>query len=388
MKYELTNKVIQIEGRVLHQIRALISFPQVKSGDLGGFVESTDNLSQEGNCWIFNNAKVYGDAKVYDDAQIRGEARVYGSAKVYGSAQIYGQAKVHGHTEVYDKARVFGCSTVYGLSKIRGSAEVYDEAMIQSCLLEDRAKAYGSAFLVDCQAGSDAKILGSTYAILSTFWGSTLVVDSFFLKSHLAGQAEVRGSTVSDSSIRGLAWVFGSLILDSKIREIDSIRASFLRFCNIRFFRAIRDSRVRYLDLATGGTLAGADVAGSPEVVVHSGCGRFGKDLTLYPGFPDTQGEALGDRVFEGFNLPIGLQDLPVDGRINYSELFVQYRDAPESEPDGKGPTKPLMINTGCFTGTKSRFYEASRQSHVDHPEVAEEYRTLIEMHQARLDRW
>lgn len=47
-KYELTDECINFYGRKLYRIKALVDFYDVKSGDLGGYVESYNNLSQEG----------------------------------------------------------------------------------------------------------------------------------------------------------------------------------------------------------------------------------------------------------------------------------------------------------------------------------------------------
>ena len=77
-KYELTNETREFYGRVLHRIRALKDFGSVRAGDLGGWVETEDNLSQFGACWV------------YGDAQVCGSARVYGDALVYGNAVITG----------------------------------------------------------------------------------------------------------------------------------------------------------------------------------------------------------------------------------------------------------------------------------------------------------
>lgn len=46
---------------MLYRIQALKKFAIVKAGDKGGFIEKESNLSQDGNCWIYDNAKVYGD---------------------------------------------------------------------------------------------------------------------------------------------------------------------------------------------------------------------------------------------------------------------------------------------------------------------------------------
>ena len=106
-KYELTNETKTLAGgTVLHRIRALRDIPRfgVKAGELGGFVEEENNLSQDGDAWVsgdawvYGNACVYGDAEVYDNACVHGDAEVYGKACVYGDAEVSGDAKVeNGH---------------------------------------------------------------------------------------------------------------------------------------------------------------------------------------------------------------------------------------------------------------------------------------------------
>ena len=61
-KYELTTETKSIYGRTLYRIRAVTSFADVKSGDNGGWIEKKQNLSQEGNAWIYGNARVYENA--------------------------------------------------------------------------------------------------------------------------------------------------------------------------------------------------------------------------------------------------------------------------------------------------------------------------------------
>ena len=87
-KYKLTEESIILLGIKLYRIEALKDFANVKKGDKGGYVESEDNLSQRGNCWIYDNAQVYGNALVYDIARVSGSAKVCGNAQVSGSAEI------------------------------------------------------------------------------------------------------------------------------------------------------------------------------------------------------------------------------------------------------------------------------------------------------------
>lgn len=84
----LQNVTIEHAYRTLYRIKALRDFGNVKAGDIGGWVESYNNLSQEGNCWIYDNAKVYDKATVSDNAQIHDFAEISGCAKVYQNASV------------------------------------------------------------------------------------------------------------------------------------------------------------------------------------------------------------------------------------------------------------------------------------------------------------
>ena len=82
-KYEmLYEDKIEMDSHTLYKIRALKDFGNVKAGDIGGYIEKEANLSQEGICWIYDNAKVYGSAWVCDNARVCGNAMVCGSAKI------------------------------------------------------------------------------------------------------------------------------------------------------------------------------------------------------------------------------------------------------------------------------------------------------------------
>ena len=108
MKYELTKETKNVGCIILYRIKALRDFDVVKAGDLGGWVESESNLSQDDTCWVSGDAWVYGEAKV------SGEARVFGDAWVYGKARVFGEAWVSGKAMVYENAVVSGKARVYG----------------------------------------------------------------------------------------------------------------------------------------------------------------------------------------------------------------------------------------------------------------------------------
>ena len=89
----------------LHQIQAIRNIPGIcTTGDLGGWIESEANLSQDGNAWVSGNAWVYGNARVSGNAWVYGNARVSGNARVYGNAWVYGNARVSGNAGVSGNA--------------------------------------------------------------------------------------------------------------------------------------------------------------------------------------------------------------------------------------------------------------------------------------------
>ena len=111
-KYELTDEIKEWQGHTLHRIRALkdfeVSCDEVKAGDLGGWVEGENNLSQYDNCWIFGDAKVFGKAEVFGNAKVSGKAEVFGKAKVSGKAKVFGNAEIFGNAEVCNETLVQG----------------------------------------------------------------------------------------------------------------------------------------------------------------------------------------------------------------------------------------------------------------------------------------
>ena len=73
-KFELTGEVKIHFGRKLYQIKALVSFGDVEAGELGGFIEKEENLSQNENAWVSGNAMVSDNAWVSDNAMVSDNA--------------------------------------------------------------------------------------------------------------------------------------------------------------------------------------------------------------------------------------------------------------------------------------------------------------------------
>ena len=69
-KFELTTEAQISFGKTLYRIKALISFGEVCAGDIGGWVEKEENLSHDGDAWVFGDALVFGNARVSGNARV------------------------------------------------------------------------------------------------------------------------------------------------------------------------------------------------------------------------------------------------------------------------------------------------------------------------------
>ena len=118
-KYKLTSETVNVNGHILHRIKALRDFSNVKVGDLGGFIEAERNLSHLGDCWISDDAQVFGKAYVYENV------RVYGDAQVFGSANISGKVQISGNAQVFGNAWIGGNIQVRGNAWVGGSRDIY-----------------------------------------------------------------------------------------------------------------------------------------------------------------------------------------------------------------------------------------------------------------------
>ena len=129
MKYEiLKDEFIEFDGRKLYRIKALKDFHNVKEGEFGGYIESEQNLSQEGDAWVCGNARVYGNAWVYGDAWVSGNAWVFGNNAVVWFSNV---GTENGTLTVYcgknDLIATRGCFTGSVEEFLAKSAEVHDE---------------------------------------------------------------------------------------------------------------------------------------------------------------------------------------------------------------------------------------------------------------------
>ena len=134
-KYEITD-IAHPDNPNLHRIRAVTDLTEdVLAGMLGGYVESYDNLDQEGRAWISEdsiaceNAAVCGDAVLTDRAVAKGCAYVGKNATVMGDATVQDDAIVCGGDEQTMCAPIIdGSARIYG--EISGNVVCRGDAVV------------------------------------------------------------------------------------------------------------------------------------------------------------------------------------------------------------------------------------------------------------------
>lgn len=140
LKYEIT-ETSHPKYPWLYRIRALRDVGKdVHAGDWGGYVQSEENLSQDGSCWLFGDAIACEDAQVGQGAQVSDQAVIRGSALVSGTAQVSGNAVVE------DQAIVMA-GTVGGECFISGNAVIAaDRSTDEAPSITGRAAVYGKIY--------------------------------------------------------------------------------------------------------------------------------------------------------------------------------------------------------------------------------------------------
>ena len=89
-KYELlTDQSKEFHNTTVYRIRALRDInDSIKKGDFGGYIESENNLSHEGTCWVDDAAIVCEKARVKDNAMVYGNPKIYGHAIIADNAVV------------------------------------------------------------------------------------------------------------------------------------------------------------------------------------------------------------------------------------------------------------------------------------------------------------
>lgn len=153
-KYELTNEYIIYLGKKLYRIKALKNFGNVKAGELGGYIEKEDNLSQYDNAWVYNKAIVKDNARVYGEAIVKGNAIVGGNARVCGDAIVKDNAWVKDNADYLNISSLDSYNSYITFAKSRdntilvhcdwfsGNIEEFEKRVLETIRNNEQAKLY------------------------------------------------------------------------------------------------------------------------------------------------------------------------------------------------------------------------------------------------------
>lgn len=154
MKYKLTQNTKEVKDKTLYQIQALKDFHDVEKGDLGGYIEKELNLSQQGYCWVYDNAMVFGNAQlfdnvmaynnamisdnvritdnvtIFDNVSISGNVLITDNVSLYGDVSIFGDVMISGNTKISGNVSIFGDVSIYDNAKISGNTNISGNANI------------------------------------------------------------------------------------------------------------------------------------------------------------------------------------------------------------------------------------------------------------------
>lgn len=176
-----------------------------ESGDLGGFVESENNLSQDGDCWIYDEASAVGQSVVKDNAMLRDEAFIQDNAIVSGEAIVQDSSSLYGNSCVKDNA------VVHGRSSLSGRAIVKDDAVAGNVVMKDDSIIDENASADTVHVEGHGKITG-TSMVMGSFDDNSY--DCYItVKDHgiIANDADVAGTRLM---VAGNAMVLGKVCKD------------------------------------------------------------------------------------------------------------------------------------------------------------------------------
>ena len=150
-------------------------------GVLGGFIESEANLSQEGDCWVAENAAVYDNSKVMDNAWVEGSARIYGNSIICENCSIKGSpiiisSEIRGNSRVAGEALI-NYSSLYNCASVMGNAELSYVRVFGLSTIKDFAT------VTNTDIEGDACISGKVwikndldYTVIKNFWSSGRII--------------------------------------------------------------------------------------------------------------------------------------------------------------------------------------------------------------------
>lgn len=191
-----------------YRLVALRDIPEhgVKSGDFGGLITSKVKLSQEGSCWVSDDAMVTGNVTITDGVLISGKATVEASGGnasilIKGNVRIAEQATVRQSALTFwnekesltiaDNAQIFGNVLLINNRVISGNTKIYGSAQIMhGSSLKDNAEVFGNAYIHE-----NSEISGYSKISQNANIGASKIHDT-----HISGMNHILNQTINNGN--------------------------------------------------------------------------------------------------------------------------------------------------------------------------------------------
>ena len=181
-KYEiLKDQSITLNGHTLYRIKLLKGISGMSPGVIGGFIESEANLSQEGNCWVAEEAAVYGHSIVIENAWVGESAIIQGHSIIRGNCLIVGSSiiinsEIKGDSVVRGEAVIKG-SSLKDHALVKGNADLYHVKVLGRSIIKDFATVTSTDIKGDACIGGKVYIKNDLdYTVIKNFWSSGMVI--------------------------------------------------------------------------------------------------------------------------------------------------------------------------------------------------------------------
>ena len=220
--------VVQEKERVLSDgstetVEENVVFYQEIMGELGGWLESEVNLSQNGDCWVGPGSYVMDGAYVCDDAVVSNGAEIGDDAKITGNVEINGPIGIGGSARILDKARivgdqrlaVFGSAVVQGISVVADKAKVYGHATVGWNPRTNEG--YGKAYRLNLQT-QEYEGLTSYVTGNARVYGNSTVYGTVSEDAEIYGRSVVEGFAYGKAHVGGTAFVGQSGQVSGEVR--------------------------------------------------------------------------------------------------------------------------------------------------------------------------
>ena len=122
----------------------------MKVGDVGGFVESEWNLSQEGNCWIYDDAKCMDSASVCDNAKMYNRSCMCDNSRMYDNSIMFNNSVMYDYSIMYDNSEMYGNSIMFNNTRMYNNSIMCNNSiMYNNSKMFDNSSLHGNAKISD-----------------------------------------------------------------------------------------------------------------------------------------------------------------------------------------------------------------------------------------------